>query len=144
MPDFKKLHDPYCNCFECNTNSVDGVLNQRVLSLPPDENSFDLNDLKSLGLKYTAILTADPSAYKLADAAQKLNTAIQRAQTSGTSTVKLTPDETKAVTDVKTMIEEDKTIMDKVSSAFSVLGGLKWIIVAIIAILILWLVIKLV
>lgn len=29
-PNFTRLHDPYCNCFECGTNSVDGVINLPV------------------------------------------------------------------------------------------------------------------
>ncbi len=29
-PDFTRSHDPYCNCFECGTNSVDGVINNHV------------------------------------------------------------------------------------------------------------------
>lgn len=42
-PNFTRLHDPYCNCFDCGTNSVDGVINDNTFH---DINNFDFDDLK--------------------------------------------------------------------------------------------------
>jgi len=125
-PDFTRVHDPYCNCFDCSTNSIDGVISQPGQPMADD---FDLGDLKLYSEKALGYLI--PIAGTANDAAITATLAAKKAMA----------DAGKPLSDaqVDELAQANKTAANKIVST-SIKDNLfsitKWIVIGVLVILV--------
>lgn len=126
-----------CSCYDCYENRYVGNHTE----------NFDWTDAKIMASKYLAYVQMNPTAIKYAKAAEKIKQAADRAKAAGQKTVVLNAEEKAALQAVKDEEARGKAIVDGIKDTgkgiINFVGSFKWIVFAIVAIVLVTVFIKL-